>query len=207
MKKPDTTKVIAVTGGIGSGKSLLARYAEKHGACIIDTDILSRELQADGTVAAQRIRAAFGDKVYAGGQLDRKLLGEIVFSDKEKLNTLNSIMHPLIIDELKTRIGAAKRRGEKTVIALIPLLFESGHNAAGFCDEIWIVDAPESDCIRRIMQRDNCTVEYAKLRIAAQMSFLERAAAAKKTKTPAKVVKNDAGVDKLYLQIDALLQQ
>jgi len=112
--------VISVTGSIGSGKSVVGEIAEKAGAFLIDTDFIAKELQAEGREGARQIKAAFGDKYYEAGFLNRKALAREVFTDREKLETLNNIMHPLIHAEMLEKINAAKKEGYGLYLRLCP---------------------------------------------------------------------------------------
>lgn len=200
------TVLIAITGTIGSGKSLAGGIAAQSGALVIDTDYLSKELQADGTEAARLIKAAFGAEYYKGGFLNRKALGREVFQDKDKLRKLNGIMHPLIYNALVNAVGAARDEGYLLICALVPLLFEAGRQWIDIFDEIWLITAPEEECIKRIMARDKCTAGYAGLRLSAQMPLGEKLSAAESSGVPYVVIENDGGAAKLGRQVNKALK-
>jgi len=192
---------IAITGTIGSGKSAAGEIAEKAGAFVIDTDFLTKELQAIGGAAAREIKAAFGGEYYAAGFLNRKALAKEVFSNPESLKKLNGIMHPLVFTAMRERFGRAAKEGFPLIIALIPLLFEAGKEWTGLFDAVWLVTAAEEDCIKRIIGRDKCSVCDAKARIAVQMPDAQKLETAAKLSIPVTVIKNDGGAAKLSRQV------
>ena len=190
--------VIGLTGTIGSGKSTVSGYLRSLGAVIVDADEISRSLTAPGGKALIKIRESFGDKVFSGDALDRKALAGEVFSDKEKLNKLNSILHPLIFEQMFLEINEAVNGGAKHVIADVPLLFETGFEK--HCDEIWLVCTDEKTQLERIVKRDNCTEEAAKARIANQMPVSE------KMKKCDRIIDNSGDLDSLFKQVENLWQ-
>ncbi|MBE5761622.1 MAG: dephospho-CoA kinase [Clostridiales bacterium] len=190
--------VIGLTGTIGSGKSTVSGYLRSLGAVIVDADEISRSLTAPGGRALIKIRESFGDKVFSGDALDRKALAGEVFSDKEKLQKLNSILHPLIFEQMFLEINEAVNGGAKHVIADVPLLFETGFEK--HCDEIWLVYTDEKTQLERIVKRDNCTEEAAKARIANQMPVSE------KMKKSDRLIDNSGDLDSLFKQVENLWQ-
>ena len=156
---------IWLTGGSGSGKSVVAALFEKRGFLLVDADAISRKIAEKGTAAFREIVAAFGAAfVLPSGELDRRALGNAVFSDEKKLSVLNGIMHKFIIEEM-----CRAAEGNKNVIMDAPL-----PNTFGVpCDKTLVVTAPE--CVRaaRIMQRDGITEEEAMRRISAQVRDAE----------------------------------
>jgi dephospho-CoA kinase len=143
---------IAVTGGIASGKSFLGEILRGYGYKVIDTDIISRELTEKGGKGLKNIVNIFGGGILNGdGGLDRKKLAQIVFNDKKTLEKLNSALHPLIIEELNTRINLIK--DQKYVFVLVPLLFEL--NLQESFDKVWLVLADKEIRIKRAAERDN----------------------------------------------------
>ncbi|MCE5344346.1 MAG: dephospho-CoA kinase [Eubacteriales bacterium] len=160
-------RVIAVTGGIGSGKSNVAKLFVAQGAALIDADAVSRALTAPNGEALPAIRAAFGEAVFqADGALNRAELGAKVFGDTQALASLNAVMHPMIAERIADKLQSL--RGEGCAIALldVPLLFETGMDR--FADAIVCVTAPEEMRIRRICRRDHVTREEALRRIHSQ---------------------------------------
>lgn len=122
--------VAGLTGGIASGKSTVARMFAELGAAVVSADAIAREIVASGMPALDEIRTAFGENVILpDGTLDRRRLGDIVFSDTAKRRQLEEITHPRIRETMARRIDDAARRGQP-VIAEIPLLFESDASLA-----------------------------------------------------------------------------
>lgn len=166
-------KVIGLTGGTGSGKSVVSRLLEKAGAVIVDADKISREIVEIGKPAYQEIVCYFGDSILQqDGCIFRKKLGEIVFQDIEKLSFLNKCTHKYIAQEMEKQIAHAKMENQAFCIVLdAPLLFEAGLEK--ICDAIWVVYATENVRVSRIMQRDGISEELAKARIANQKTWAE----------------------------------
>lgn len=167
--------LIGLTGGIAAGKSTVAKRWVELGAIEIDADQVAREVVEPGTVGLQHIRDHFGASVInTDGSLDRAALGKIVFEDREKLSTLNSIVHPLV----KTRTAEllAQLPQDSIVIYNVPLLVEAAvdHDF----DIVVTVEAPEEEQIKRMVAHRGMTATEAKSRIATQAKPVERAARA-----------------------------
>lgn len=164
--------IVGLTGGIASGKTTATDYLASLGACVLDADVESRALTAPGGEALPAIRAAFGDGVFrADGTLDRRALGDVVFSDAASRRRLEAIIHPLV----KARMlrGA---EGRDLVFFSVPLLFESGMDA--LCDETWALTVSRETQLARLMARDRLTGEEAERRVRSQLTGEERAARA-----------------------------
>lgn len=162
--------LVALTGGIGSGKSLAGEYLESLGATVVDSDQLARDVVERGEPAFDEILARFGDDVIKDGQLDRKKLGEIVFADSAARNDLEAILHPRIRAAFEGIVEASLPG--TVIVNQIPLLVETG-GMKGF-DYIVSISAPlelrKSRCIARGMK----SYEFDK-RVASQVSDEERA--------------------------------
>ncbi len=161
--------VIGVTGGIACGKTNVTDALKNLGAQVIDADEVSRALTAPGGEALAPIRAAFGDGVFRGGELDRRALSSIVFSDPDEKKRLETILHPMI----RERIASLLDRAEGIVFLSAPLLFECGYEK--ICDEVWCVYVPQKEQLRRLMARDGLTRAEAMKRIGSQWSALKKA--------------------------------
>jgi len=161
--------VIGLTGGIACGKTNLSNALRTNGAPVIDADEISRSLTAPGGAALPGIRAAFGDAVFIGEQLNRRALGNLVFSQPDALEQLNAITHPLIFEKMQQEI----QRCSGPVVLDVPLLFETGLDA--WCDEIWCAYLPQKEQIKRLMERDQLSRRAALQRIHSQMPALEKA--------------------------------
>ena len=135
-------KIIGLTGGIATGKSQVSSILSELGAIIIDADIVSREVVQKGLPAWQQIKDVFGEEyLLSNGELNRKKLGELVFSDPNALNKLNRITHPAIRAKIEDRINNLKAQGYEGIIVVdAALLLETGWET--MVDQVWVVDAP-----------------------------------------------------------------
>jgi dephospho-CoA kinase len=162
--------LVGLTGGIATGKSHISNTLRLHGVTVIDADQISHALTAPGGIGLPPIRAAFGDAVFEGELLNRQALGQLVFTQPEKLALLNSILHPLVFEEINRQIT---QNGELPALVVdIPLLYETGYDA--FCDEVWCTYAPEPLQIERMKCR-GLSEEAAKARIDNQMPGIQKA--------------------------------
>jgi len=166
--------LVGLTGGIASGKSLVARLFSECGAVVIDTDELARQVVAPGAPGLERVRAEFGNDVIAGdGSLDRAALRQRVFRDPDLRRRLESILHPLILDALS---AASKDAGGQYQVLVIPLLVESGLKSR--VDRVLVVDCSEAEQVRRLIARDGESGEGARRILAAQADRAARLSAA-----------------------------
>lgn len=185
---------VGLTGGIGSGKSEVARLLAGHGAYVIDSDVLAREVVAPGTPGLRAVVEAFGNGVLApDGSLDRAALAAIVFGDDEARARLNAIVHPLVGAAAAERYAAAPEGA--VVVHDVPLLVETG--MAPLFDLVVVVDAPDELRVRRLVGR-GLTEADARARIAAQASREERNAVADV------VVENDGTLEGLRDRVAGL---
>lgn len=162
-------RVIGLTGQSGAGKTTVSGVFSQNGFAVIDADIISREVTQKGQPCLGELAEAFGsDILNIDGTLNRKKLGGIVFSDKEKLRQLNGIIYPYIIYRIISRIDELSEAGEKLILLDAPTLFEA--NADDLCDLIISVTADEDIRLRRITVRDGITPEAAKRRFESQYS-------------------------------------
>lgn len=146
------TKIIGVTGGVGAGKStVLAWLEEKYQAKVIEADLVGHKVMEPGTEAYQRILEEFGTSVLLkDGRIDRARLGTIVFSDKERLQKLNGIIHPAVKKEILARIALAKQDGKAYVVVEAALYLEEKYDA--FCDETWYIYTNEENRRARLRE-------------------------------------------------------
>lgn len=167
-------RVIGLTGGIASGKSLVSEYLGELGAQIIDADEIARQVVQPGKPALREIVAEFGWSILsADGTLNRKKLGLLVFSDPAKLDRLNLITHPYILAEIRQVLERFRASSTCRVIVLdVPLLFEVGLER--LVDEVWVVAVDYHTQLKRLIKRDNLTEDEARSRIAAQMPLEEK---------------------------------
>ena len=165
--------VIGLTGGIGTGKSEAARYMVSLGAALIDADLVGHEAYRPHAEAWERVVEAFGEGILqTNGEIDRRGLGAIVFSDPEQLARLNGIMHPLMARMVQGKIEALRREGKDVVVVEAALLFEAGWDS--LVQEVWVTDASEEAVIHRLEQRNGMSEEEARKRLSSQMSRSER---------------------------------
>lgn len=165
---------VGLTGGIGAGKSAVARLLSVRGAMVIDADVLSREVVEPGTEGLARIVAEFGDSVLAAdGSLDRAALGRVVFADPGARARLNAIVHPLVAARTAELMATAPR--DSVVVHDVPLLTENG--LAPNYDLVLVVEAPLSARLRRLAER-GLSESQARSRIAAQATDEQRRAIA-----------------------------
>jgi dephospho-CoA kinase len=183
--------VIGLTGGIASGKSTISDMLRELGAAVIDVDIVGREVVSQGGIAYNRIIESFGsDILMPDGEINRKKLGNIVFSDEEKLKLLNEITHPAIIENVNATIEILKKQ-KKAVVVDAAILIEMGLNK--YVDCVWLVLANRETQLKRVMERDKLSSKDAWNRINAQMTNEERlqyADAVIDTTHPIDVVRN-----------------
>jgi dephospho-CoA kinase len=186
---------VGLTGGIGSGKSEVARRLVAHGAVLIDADVAAREVVEPGTPGLAAVVAEFGEEVLLpDGSLDRERLGSIVFADAGRRAALNAIVHPLVGDRMRELNDAAP--DGSVVVYDVPLLTEN--NLAGMYDTVIVVDAPVETQVARLVGARGMTEEAARARIAAQASREQRRAIADH------VIDNSGTLDELSAQVDAL---
>jgi dephospho-CoA kinase len=166
--------IVGLTGGLGTGKSLVAKEFKRLGAHLVDCDEIARELTRPGTPAHGEIIHEFGSGfIKPDGTLDRKALAEEVFSDPKRLKRLNEITHPGIIREMNRRIEGLKKDHPKEIIVVdAPLLIEVGLEKE--MDRVVVVYADEAQQIERIMKRDDISREEAQRRMGAQMPTNEK---------------------------------
>jgi dephospho-CoA kinase len=169
---------VGLTGGIGSGKSEVARRLAEHGAVLIDADVAAREVVVPGSPGLASIAAAFGDGVLGpDGSLNRERLGEIVFADPGLRAKLNAIVHPLVREWMQeAERMAVQTDGDAIVVHDVPLLAES-RGKAGF-DAVIVVDVPPDLQLERLVSQRGMAAEQASARMAAQASREQRLAVA-----------------------------
>jgi dephospho-CoA kinase len=161
--------VVALTGGIGSGKSTVGQIFADLGAIVTDSDQLARDVVERGTIGFDQIIAAFGDEVLKNGELNRAALAELVFKDATKREQLEQITHPLIRKAFANIVESAA--DDSIIINQIPLLVESKHDYK--FDHVITVSAPEEVRIERLLKRGMSRTQI-KQRLQAQASDLQR---------------------------------
>lgn len=193
MDRLSRMKVIGLTGGIGSGKSLVANYFFSLGAEVIDADQLARQAIERGSHGFDQVVAKFGDGILKDGDIDRRALGEIVFADSEKRKALEAIVHPIVQQGL---VDARKKLSEDGILIYeIPLLVET--KAMDKFDAIITVEAPMDARINRLTKRGLMLSEIER-RISNQVSPEERKAVANI------VIENDGNEEDLLRKVEEI---
>lgn len=165
-------KLIGLTGGVGSGKSTVCAILRELGATVIDADEAAHAVYAPGTPGFDAIVREFGPDYVRDGQIDRRLLGGLVFADEEARQRLNAIVHPLVRDLMAERTREAFERGADIVVQDVPLLYESG--LEGLFSSVVLVYAPPEVQLERLVAGRGLPVERARAIIAAQMPIEEK---------------------------------
>lgn len=191
---------IAITGGIGSGKSTVCSLLKKKGYSVFSCDDIYGEIVVSDSYI-QKIKALFPTAV-ENNQIDKKRLSDIVFSDTEKREQLNSVAHPLIMQELIKRM---ENDEEEISFAEVPLLFEGGFDA--LFDGILIVNRSEKKRILAVYERDGLSEEEIRRRISVQFSYhLHSNNYQNFTRTPIFIINNNAGIEDLDRDLDGFIK-
>lgn len=187
--------VVAVTGGIGSGKTTVCnRFAERHGVPVVDADIAAREVVAPGEAGLELTVEAFGEGILdPSGQLDRAGLKRLVFADPSKRELLESILHPLIRQRLEAQVLALRT---PYCLLCIPLL--RSREAYDFIDRVLVVDCDEKTQIARVMARDDLTESEVTAIMRTQASRGERRAFADD------ILANEGDAEAIATRVDEL---
>ena len=165
---------IGLTGNIASGKSMISGMLREHGAAVLDADLVGKTVLAENVEGAlEQVRAAFGDCVFDGDQLNRRLLGNLVFGHPDLLMKLNDIMMPIMTRLVANEIVALHQTSDVVVLDAA-ILIEAGWQK--LVDEIWVVKASKNEQLERLMTRDHLSHDEAVSRIEAQMPLAEKLA-------------------------------
>jgi len=189
--------VVGLTGGIGSGKSTVARLLAERGARVVDADVVARAVVAPGGPAHDAVVERFGADVVAGdGSLNRPALAALVFGDEAARRDLNGIVHPAVHDEMLREVAAAAEADPEGVVVLdVPLLAEVGRERYPVAG-VLVVDAPVDTAVARLVAERGFTPDDARARVAAQASREERLAIADE------VIDNGGDLDHLRAEVD-----
>ena len=159
---------IGLTGSIATGKSTVSRMLAELGADIIDADKIAFDVVLKGKPAWQKIIDYFGEGILLGnGEIDRKVLGDIIFNNPDKKHVLNSIVHPEVFSEMGRQVIEAAAKPEAVIILDVPLLIESGMHKG--MNDVILVYTPEDVQLERLMARDNIISSAAMVKIRSQM--------------------------------------
>ncbi|HIK17723.1 MAG TPA: dephospho-CoA kinase [Leptolyngbyaceae cyanobacterium M33_DOE_097] len=197
-------RIIGLTGGIGMGKTTVSNYlATSHHLAVLDADLFAREAVEPNSPILSAISERYGSGILlADGSLDRKRLGDIVFSSPAERLWLEQQIHPYVRDRLEHALHLPPLNNpalHPILVVVIPLLFEA--RMTDLVTETWVVQCPEAQQLDRIMQRDGLTREQAQMRLSSQMSIQKKAARADV------VLDNAADLIDLYQQIDRAIAQ
>ena len=193
------SKIIGLTGSIATGKSQVSKYLKDKGIKVVDADLIARDV-ANYKSVKNKIKKVFGDDLYIDDQLDRKKLAEIIFAKKIQREKLNDIMHPEIYKE----INKETKGKEDLVFVDIPLLFENEDINKKYglnFDEIWLVYVDRETQIRRLMNRDDISREYAEKKINSQISVEE------KRKKADVIIDNSGTLEETFAQVEENLKK
>jgi dephospho-CoA kinase len=191
--------LVGLTGGIGSGKSTVARLLGERGAVVFDADVLARDAVAPGTPGHEAVVQRFGaDALAPGGELDREALAEIVFADPAARRDLEAIVHPEV-RRLFAEGCDRYRDSDAVVVFGAPLLVETGMHSA--FDLLVVVSAPLETQLERLLRDRGMSAEQARARIDAQAPLAEKVAVADI------VIENDGSLDDLERRIDEVWPQ
>jgi len=193
--------VVALTGGISSGKTVVSNIFADLGAAVVDTDIVAREVVAAGSPGLKLVAKKFGHSILqADGTLDRKQMRDLIFSNSEKKIQLEKILHPLI---QTGSIRQLQQVDTPLAILVIPLLAEgkSSSDSYRWVDKIVVVDVDTSTQIKRVMNRDNISLLQAKTILSYQASRSERLLIADD------VIVNNKSIESLKIKVTRLFEQ
>jgi dephospho-CoA kinase len=186
--------IVALTGGIGSGKSTVANAFARRGVPLIDTDLIARELVTPGRPALEDIVVRFGESVLTtDGQLDRDRLRDIVFTSPEQRAALEQILHPRIRQEVQSRLNELTA---PYCLVIIPLLIETGDYP--FVDRVLLVDTSEEEQVRRTMARDKLDRRQVEQILASQSTRKQRREFADD------IIDNSVAIEDLEQQVESL---
>lgn len=196
------TVCVGVTGGICSGKSSVTKHLKARNIPVIDADQLGHRAYAPGTSCFQRLVEQFGESIVAeDGSINRRALGGIVFSDKSKMEELNTIVWPEIRKLIIQELDRARAEAIPLVVVEAAIMIEA--HWYDLFDQVWVVCTDETTALQRLCERNGLTEEHARQRLAAQTSNEER-------KKHAHVVidnNDDDTIESLAVKVDALIEQ
>ena len=194
------TKVIGLTGNIGTGKSTVAWMFEELGVPTLNADTVAHEIIAPKKPAWKQIYERYGNTIFlADDIIDRKALAQIIFQNPDERKFLESVIHPHVKEEIEHRIGNMNKEGHPFFIVEVPLLFEAGW--ADLFDAIIVVRCDEEREIKRCTEKFDISDEEVRLRIAAQRPIEQKVADADA------VIDNDGELEETRVQVTRLHQQ
>jgi dephospho-CoA kinase len=191
-----TKWILGLTGGIGAGKTAVSDALAKKGVCIVDADVIARDVVAPNSDGLQAIVDKFGPNILQNdGTLNRAALRTLIFSNESHKNWLNNLLHPMIRESIVNKLAKATSR---YVVLSAPLLFENQLDV--LCDHTLLVDVNEKTQLQRTTQRDKVSNEQVKKIIAAQMSRQDKS---NKADT---ILNNNGTVEQMHAELEILHQ-
>jgi dephospho-CoA kinase len=191
--------VIGLTGGIASGKSTVSNMLKEMAVVIVDADVEARRAVEKGQPAHLKIIEEFGEEILlVNGEIDRQKLGSVIFHDAEKRQLLNGIVHPDVRKRMKDQTDAAILAGEKVVVLDIPLLFES--KLTSMVEKTILVYVDRDIQLKRLMERNNLSLEDAEARINSQMPLSDKISLADA------VINNNGSINETKQQLIEILK-
>ena len=185
---------IGLTGGIGTGKSLVSEILEELGAHLVNADLLGHESYLPGTKGFDQVVSRFGNNVVGrDGIIDRKILGKLVFSSSGNMADLNAIVHPIIFDIIREILENNLRDGIDVTVVEAAILVEAGWQE--LFDETWVVSSNEDVVIKRLQSRNGLSAQQVRSRIGSQMPREERLCHADR------IIDNSGTVEQLRCQV------
>jgi len=192
--------LVGLTGGIATGKSTVSGMLRDAGLPIVDADVVAREVVEPGTTTLEKIKLAFGPSVIDNGVLNRRRLGDIVFSNRQELARLNDIMQPAISRAMADKINFWRMQQVPILILDVPLLFERNYEKDGKIDKIIVVATDEATQLERLKLRNQLSDSQARNRIRSQLPLKDKVAQADY------VIDNNQDQKSLTQQVAALIE-
>ncbi len=189
--------ILGITGGIASGKSTVSNYLRSKKIPIVDADAISHKIMVKGSIASKKIEEEFGEVFFVDGRLDRQKLGRFCFENEERTQKLNSIVHPLIFEEMEKQLE--KHKDAPITVLDAPLLIESGLHKR--CDKVMIVTCSRGKRVERAIKRSNLPKLEIQKRMSRQMPDSERKQYADY------VISNNGTLEKTFEQVDKVLKE
>ncbi|MEG8989640.1 dephospho-CoA kinase [Ignavibacteria bacterium 4148-Me] len=189
--------LIGITGGIGAGKSIVSSILESMGYCVLKSDLVAKEIMQNNNEVKKKIIETFGEEAYSNGKLNTKYLAEKVFSSKENVEKINSIVHPFTI---KKNLEQAKKEFQKSDIVFIesPLIYEA--KIQKYFDYVILIYSDEQSRIKRVMERDKVTEEKVRQRMQFQIPD------EKKKDWVDFVIENNSNIEELKNRLNFVMQ-
>ncbi|MBK0347708.1 dephospho-CoA kinase [Aerococcaceae bacterium zg-ZJ1578] len=188
-------KVIGLTGGIATGKSTVSQYLISKGYEVIDADLVAREVVEVGQRGLAALVQSFGASILTvDGQLNRKRLGTLIFSDVSKRQIVNELLHPYIFESIRRK----REQSHQAILFIdMPLLFEVGYEKQ--VDEVWLVYVSKDVQLTRLMERDSLSMDSAKERLSSQWPIEQ------KRQLVTTIIDNSGSVEATYQQVEQAL--